>query len=136
VITFRLSVQIDKQACVVFVSEDQVKSKTFNFSNKLLKEQINALIASNQFSGEDGEAFPVLLGKSVALFVGVGAKKDLSLTALRITVRKALISAALSKLSDIEIVPHEKDDQVTIAIIEAVKIGTYVWKKYLTKKKE
>ena len=134
-ITYRTSAKFDNQATVVLISKDQIKSKKFNFSNKLLKNQILALIQSNQFMGEDGQIFPVMIKKQVNLLVGVGAKKDLSLTALRISVRNALLSPALSRVKDIEVIVHERDDEAIKAVIESILIGTYAWKKYVTKDK-
>ena len=71
-ITFRPSIKFDKQATVILVGKDQVKTKKFLFSNKTLKDQIAALAQSGQFSGEDGQTFPILLNKKVVLLVGIG----------------------------------------------------------------
>jgi len=98
VITYRTLAKFDKQATVVLISKDQIKSKKFNFANKSLKDQISVLVQSNQFAGEDGQIFPLMINKRVILCVGVGAKKDLSLTALRVSVRTALLSPALSRV--------------------------------------
>jgi len=136
VITYRSSAKFDKQASVVLIDKDQIKSKKFNFSNKQLKDQIGILARSNQFAGEDGQIFPLVTNKNVFILVGVGTKKDLSLTALRISVRKALLSSSLSRIKDIEVIVHDKNDEVLKAVIEAIAIGTYVWKKYVTKKKD
>ena len=134
-ITFRPSIKLDKQAAIICVDQDQIRTKKFLFANKILKDQISALVQSGQFSGEDGQIFPVLVNKNVILFVGIGDPKDLSLTALRSTVRKALVSSSLAKMKDVEIVPG-KEDQIVKAVIESVMIGTYTWNKYQTKKKE
>ncbi len=134
-ITYRTSAKFDSQASVILISKDQVKSKKFNFSNKSLKDQISVLNQSNQFAGEDGQLFPVMIKKQVNLLVGIGAKKDMSLTALRISVRKALLSPTLSRVKDIEVIVHDKDDAVVKAVIESILIGTYAWKKYVTKDK-
>ncbi len=134
-ITYRTSAKFDSQASVILISKDQVKSKKFNFFNKSLKDQISVLNQSNQFTGEDGQLFPVMIKKQVNLLVGIGAKKDMSLTALRISVRKALLSPTLSRVKDIEVIVHDKDDEVAKAVIESILIGTYAWKKYVTKDK-
>ena len=84
-ITYSSSVKFDKPASVVLISKDQIKSKKFNFANKQLKDQIGGLIQANQFAGEDGQIFPLMANKKVILLVGVGAKKETSLTALRVT---------------------------------------------------
>ncbi|MCK5083652.1 MAG: hypothetical protein KAR31_12150, partial [Candidatus Omnitrophica bacterium] len=86
-ITFWPSIQFDKPVTVILVDKDQIKSKKFSFTNKVLKDQIAALAQSDQFSGEDGQIFPLLLSNMIALLVGIGDPKELSLTALRVTVR-------------------------------------------------
>ena len=71
-ITYRSSAKFDKQASVVLISKDQIKSKKFNFTNKSLKDQISTLVQSNQFSGEDGQIYPVMIKKQMNLLVGIG----------------------------------------------------------------
>ena len=90
---------------------------------------------SNQFTGEDERIFHLIINNKVLLCVGVGKKKDMALTALRVAVRKALLSPILSRIKDIEVTTHDKDDEVIKAIIEAILIGTYTWKKYISRKK-
>ena len=134
-ITFRPSIQFDKPVTVILVDKDQIKSKKFSFTNKVLKDQIAALAQSDQFSGEDGQIFPLLLSNTIALLVGIGDPKELSLTALCVTVRKALLSSSINKVKELEII-LPKDDKTVKAVIEAVLIGAYSWKKYRTKTKE
>lgn len=136
VIAFRSSAAFDKEAAVLFLAKDQIEKKNFSFADKALKDQIGLSARSGQFSGEDGQMFPLLLDKRVVLLAGVGAGKDLSLTALRITVRKALLSPVLSRVKELEIVVHEQKDQIVRAVIEAALIGAYAWKKYQTKEKD
>jgi len=135
VITYRSSAKFDKQVSVILIDKDQVKNKKFNFSQKQVKDQIGLLAQSHQFEGKDGQIFPLVINKKIVLLVGVGVKKDMSLTALRVTVRRALLSPSLSRVKDIEVIIHEKDDEVIKAVIESILIGTYVWKKYVTKEK-
>ncbi|MCK5083537.1 MAG: leucyl aminopeptidase [Candidatus Omnitrophica bacterium] len=134
-ITFRTSIQFDKPVTVILVDKDQIKSKKFLFTNKVLKYQIAALAQSDQFSGEDGQIFPLLLSNTIALLVGIGDPKELSLTALCVTVRKALLSSSINKVKELEII-LPKDDKTVKVVIEAVLIGAYSWKKYRTKTKE
>jgi len=136
VIQYRSSAKFDKQASVILIDKDQIKSKKFAFNNKILKNQIDALVKSNQFIGEDGQIFPFLLDKKMNLLVGVGSAREMSLTALRITVRKAFLSASLSHVKEIEVIFHDKKDPIVKAVIEAIFIGTYVWNKYRTKEKK
>ena len=101
-ITFRSSAKFDKKAALILISKEQLKNKKFSFADKPLKDQVVSLGQSDYFSGEDGQVFPLASGKNIVLLVGIGAQKDLSLTALRITVRKALLSPSLSKIKDLE----------------------------------
>ncbi len=113
-ITFSNKAGFDKQAAVVLLTKDQKHS--------LLKKDL-----------DKGEVFPVVEGKTLFLFVGLGKEKSLTLTGLRIEVRKALLSSLLKNIKDIEVVPHTKDEKSLIAIIEGALIGTYVWDKYKSK---
>ncbi|VAX38240.1 Cytosol aminopeptidase PepA [hydrothermal vent metagenome] len=135
-IAFRPSVKFDKQALIILFTKEQIKSKKFIIKNKIINEATTDLIFSGQFSGDDGQIFPLVVNKKLVLAVGIGASKDLSLTALRITVRKALLSSYLNEIKDVEIgLSNENFDEV-IAVIEGALIGTYAWKKYLTKDKK
>lgn len=91
---------------------------------------------SGQFSGLDGQIFPLLFNNTLVLLAGIGDPRSLSLTALRITVRKALLSASLEPVKEIEIVLPQEDDKIVNAVIEAVLIGAYAWRKYQGKKKD
>jgi len=105
------------------------------------KEATVVLLAAGQTHAhfkkdlEKGDIYPVLEGAKTFIFVGLGKLDKLSLTDLRIQVRKACLSAYLSKVKTIEIVVHAKDEATVIAIIEGVAIGTYVWDKYKSRDK-
>jgi leucyl aminopeptidase len=116
VITFRPQAKYDKDATVVLLSAGQTHAR---FKKEL----------------EKGEIYPVLEGAKTFLFVGLGKTDKLSLTDLRIQVRKAFLSGYLSKAKTVEILPHSKDEAAIIAIIEGVAIGAYVWDKYKSKDK-
>jgi len=118
VVHYRSSAKFDKQASVILINKDQIKNKKFAFNNTILKNQINVLVKSNYFTGENGQIFPFLIDKKINLLVGIGSTKDLSLTALRITIRKALLSPSLNYAKEIEIVLHDKKDQIVKAVIE------------------
>ncbi|MEI7998405.1 MAG: leucyl aminopeptidase [Candidatus Omnitrophota bacterium] len=115
-----------------------------SFSSKSKHEQdaIIVLLTSQQSDKrlkkdlEKGEIFPVLEGKKVLLFVGLGKGELLTLTDLRIQVRKAAMSLYLKKIKNIEVIPHSKEDVAIKAIIEGILIGTYVWDKYKSKDKD
>jgi len=116
VITFSSQAKHDKDATVVLL----VSGQTYAHFKKEL---------------EKGEIFPVIEGGKTSLFVGLGKIEKLSLTDLRIQVRKACLCAYLQKAKTVEIVPHRRDDAAVIAIIEGIAIGTYAWDKYKSKDK-
>jgi len=116
VISFHSPAKYDKDAMVVLLASGQTHAR---FKNGL----------------EKGEIYPVLEGDKTFLFVGLGKTDKLSLTDLRIQVRKAFASTYLQKAKTVEIIPHSKDDAAIIAIIEGVLIGTYAWDKYKSKDK-
>ncbi len=116
-IHFHAKPKFDKDAALVLLASGQTHAK--------LKKDL-----------EKGELFPILEGKRVILFAGLGKADKLSLTDLRIQVRRAFLSGYFKKAKTIEIVPHTKDEAAVKAIIEGVMIGTYVWDKYKSKSKE
>jgi len=117
VISFRPQAKYDKDAVVVLLTEGQTHAR---FKKALDK----------------GEIFPLLDGRRLFLFVGLGKAAKLSLTDVRIHVRKALLSGYLKKAKTVEIIPHTKDNATIHAIIEGVVIGAYVWDKYKSKDKD
>ena len=123
--------KFDKQATVLLISQEQVKTKQFNFKNSALKDRIVAVHKAGQFNAENGEVFPLLEKGRLILLVSIGQAKNLSATTLLVTIRKALLSSFLNKVKDIELVPFEDKELSVRAAIEAVAIGMYKWKKYL-----
>ena len=115
-ISFRSQAKYDKEATIVLLTAGQTHAR---FKKEL----------------EKGEIYPVLDGTKTFLFVGLGKADKLSMTDLRIGVRKAFLSSYLQKARSVEIIPHRKDDAAIIAIIEGVSIGSYVWDKYKSKEK-
>ena len=116
-ISFRPQAQYDKDAVVVLLTANQTHAR---FKQELDK----------------GEIFPLFDGRRSFVFVGLGKAAALSLTDVRIQVRKALLSGFLKKAKTVEIVPHAKDDATIRAVIEGVSIGAYVWDKYKSKDKD
>ncbi len=112
---------------ISFASKASLKSAVIVL---LSKDQKHALLKRDL---DKGEIFPVIDGKTTYVFVGLGKEKALTLTALRIEVRKALMSGILKNVKDVELIPHTKDERSIIAIIEGALIGTYVWDKYKSK---
>ena len=115
---------------------------SFSSKSKHEHDAIIVLLTSQQSDKrlkkdlERGEIFPVLEGRKVLLFVGLGKGELLTLTDLRIQVRKAAMSLYLKKIKNIEVIPHSKEDAAIKAIIEGILIGTYVWDKYKSKDKD
>jgi len=136
VIAYRPSARFDKEAALILLTKEQIQTRQFPFADKLLREAIEGLSQARQFSGRDGEMFPLVAGKNICLVVGVGKKEKLSLTALRTTVRKAFLSPYLKKIKDVEVIVPEQRDDIVKAVIEGILIGTYAWKKYRTKDKD
>jgi leucyl aminopeptidase len=98
-----------------------------------LNSHLQAVIASEQFSGKECQVFPVIFQKKLILLVGLGESKDLSLTSLRIQVRKAFLSSYLNTIKSIEVLLHEDTESNVKAVIEGIVIGTYAWRKYQSK---
>lgn len=136
-ISFRNNEKFDKDATIILIDKDQVKRKEFLFKDKHAEDSLKDLIKEGRFSGDKDEAFPLIVKKSrLVLFVGLGKPEDLSLTALRISVKKALTSAFLRKCEEVEIILHAIDEKSIIAVIEGYLIGTYKWDKYKSKPKD
>jgi leucyl aminopeptidase len=116
-ISFNSKLKKNSEATVVLLTSSQ--------NDKRLKKDL-----------EKGEVFPLLEGKSIVLFVGLGKADKLTLTDLRIQVRRAFLSSFLKKVKEVNLVPHGKDEESIKAIIEGILIGTYVWDKYKSKDKD
>ncbi len=115
-ISFRDAAKFDQEAALVLLTEGQKDPR--------LKRTL-----------ERGDIFPVLEGKTLLVFVGLG-KPDLSLTELRIQVRKALLSSYVRPVKNLELIPHAQKEEAIKAVIEGILIGTYVWDKYKSKPKD
>lgn len=135
-INFHEPAQFDKKGTIVLISEEQAKSKKYAINNKKIISELNFLVKAKQFNGENGQCFPLVHNDRVILLAGIGKKKNFSLSMLRIIVRNTVSSGNLRMIKDIEIIPFEKKDEVVQAIIDGVIIGTYKWRKYLSKKED
>jgi len=136
VITFRPKAKFDKQAVVVLVESEQLKSEKFSFKQGELRNQLRLLRQSGQFSAQKGQLFPLFQKKQLVLAVGLGAEKDLSPSVLRSTLRRVFLSSFLERCGELELIPHKDNEAVIKAVIESFLIGAYAWKKYKTKKKD
>lgn len=130
-IRFQASPKFDKPATIILLDKTQIHKKVLNvITNAALRDAVKAVIDAGQFHGEERETFPLIVNKKVVLLVGAGESGKTNMTALRGIVRQAALSSAFKKINDIEVVPHSRDEQVVIAIIEGILIGTYSWDKY------
>lgn len=134
-IIFRPHAKFDKEAAVVLLTSDMVKNHQLGALPADLKKQVESVSKLKQFAGDSGQVFPLVLNKSLVLLVGLGTKKDLTLTSLRIQLRKVVISSYLSNIKNVEVVPHETAEDAVNAVIEGILIGSYVWKKYRSRPK-
>lgn len=131
-ISFRPTARLDKDATIILIDQEQVKKKNFPQVPASIKSDVSAIIQQGNFSGDSGELFPLVVKKNLVILAGAG-KKDESSTALRINVRNAIACGYLKKAKTIELIPHRRDDTVVISAIEGFLIGTYVWRKYISK---
>jgi len=136
VITFQTEAKFDKQSVVVFLEKTSFQKKDIRVQPVALHNAILSLKESSQFGAESGELFPISINKRLILLVGLGKASEISATSLRVNGRKAIFSAFLKKVAEIEILPHEDKESTIQAILEGITIGGYRWKKYLTKSKE
>ena len=135
-ISFCNSAKFDKDAAVICLTFEQVKTQKFPFADKIVGNELQKAVSAGQFEGGKSEMFPLVIGKRIVLLLGLGKEVDLTMTALRIALRRAFLSANLKKARTVEVVPHAKTEPVIKAALEAALIGTYAWKKYITKKKD
>ncbi len=134
-ISFSAKANFNKTVTILFLNEDQVAKSHLENVPKTLKDPIKALYKSGQFTADNGAFFPLVSGNSVVLLAGVGKSDKMSGTALRITVRKAILSSYASKVKEIEIIPPNHNEATIKAVLEGILIGGYAWKKYFTKDK-
>ena len=123
-------------AALVLLTAEQAKSARFSSSVKNVSSAVNAVLSSRRFEGGKGEVLPLLTGECLVVLFGLGKEEKLTLTSLRVLVRHALSFSYFKKVADIELVPHKDDADVIKAFIDAKILGTYAWKKYITKSKD
>ncbi|HRZ40341.1 MAG TPA: M17 family peptidase N-terminal domain-containing protein, partial [Candidatus Omnitrophota bacterium] len=132
-IQFRSRPGFDAEASVIFLTEELMKAKNFkDFHWASLESELTAFSSSKQFSGKGCELFPLSSGRQIILLVGLGKEAELTSTAIRSAVRKAVISSYLRHAKSVELIMGQgrQDDETVIAMIEGVMIGGYAWKKY------
>lgn len=129
-ITFRTKPLFDQKAIVVLLDEKKTNEKQIQVKDASLRRALADAVKGG-FDGRSGCLFPVASQKALVIFAGVG--DDSTLTALRVTVRKALSSPFLCRNKKVELLPHTDDADALAAIIEGAEIGTYRWDKYIGK---
>ncbi|MCA9401281.1 MAG: leucyl aminopeptidase [Candidatus Omnitrophica bacterium] len=134
-INFRPLAKFDKQAAIILLHTDDLKSKRFPFRNAVVSKQIALLNKNKQFTAQASQHFPILLKNKMILLVGLGDEKSLSLTQFRIAVRKAILSPLVEKAKTLEVIAPVPDDDHRIAVIEGIMLGGYLWQKYKTDKR-
>ncbi|MBF0618560.1 MAG: leucyl aminopeptidase [Candidatus Omnitrophica bacterium] len=132
-ISFRDTFKFDK-ASVAFLSSDQIKAKACGLEGQGVCDAARGVIESGQFEGKKGQVFPLVVDKKVLVLFGLGAEKDLTASALRALVRRAFMLPYFKTEKTLIVVPHADKAWVVQSIIEGVTIGTYAWKKYISKK--
>ncbi|MBF0386429.1 MAG: leucyl aminopeptidase [Candidatus Omnitrophica bacterium] len=135
-ISFYAKPRLDKQAAVILFTKEQVQNNTCPFALKPVCETLRAAVNAFQFEGGKGEMFPAVINGQVMILTGLGKASEVNLTAVRVALRRAFLSVPLKKLTHIEVVMHEDSADIAHAAVEAAIIGTYAWKKYISRKKD
>ncbi len=135
-IKFSSRALFNKPAALVLLTSEQSKAAKFSSSATKVSSAVNAALSSQRFEGGKGEVLPLLVGECLVVLFGLGKEKDLTLASLRVLLRRAFMFGYFRKAADIELVPHQDSADVIKAIIDAHALGTYAWKKYITRKKE
>ena len=131
-IHFRSEIKLDKEALVLFLTQDQVREGVWKagMPSGAGRQVVDEVIAAGRFAGKAEDMFPVVAAGDVILLVGLGKEKDLTLTEVRMAVRRALLSAYLKDVVALEMRPHQAEERVEQAVIEGALIGSYRWTKY------
>ncbi|MEI8011255.1 MAG: leucyl aminopeptidase [Candidatus Omnitrophota bacterium] len=135
-ISFVSKASFDKAAALVLLTSAQAAAADFTSPVKEVSAAVNQVLASGKFDGGKGEVFPLVAGNCLILLAGLGKEADVTLPSLRVLVRRALLSSFFKKIADIEVIPHKDGADVVKALIDAHVIGSYAWKKYITRKKD
>ncbi len=130
-IRFQSAAKFDKPATIILLEKSEVQKKNFTaIANLSVREAVKMVSDAGAFHGQDKEIFPLLHNKKLILLVGVGDANKSNLTALRCSVRQAVLSSYLKKINEIEIIPSNNQQNTVIALIEGILIGAYSWDKY------
>jgi len=132
VISFQDKPKFDQQATLILVTKKALERPSLLDLPKDLETILKDLSASERFSADKGETFPVVYRKTLVVFAGLGDDKKLSSTALRVYTRWALQSLHVKKLERIEIIASDDKEETLKLVAEAVLLGLYAWDKYKT----
>ena len=127
------SASFNKDVAIILFTTDQIKKKSFIFKNIDLKQSLIALYNSKKLNSDSGYTYPLELNNKYFLLVSLGSQKDLTSTALKILIRKSLLSPHLKEANNIELVCHNLKESTIKCAIEGAIIGTYSWDKYKSK---
>ena len=131
-IHFSQKASYKKSAEVILINQDQMAKKKFlHIKQPAYSDILLSLTQNGQFEAKAGEIFPVAKDKQIILFVGMGKKADLSLTQVRIIIRKVLLFTHIKKIKNIEVIPCDISEFAICALIEGILIGGYRWDKYI-----
>jgi len=100
VISFRDKAKFDKQAAVICLTSEQVKARQFP---KKLSDKIKDAVKAGQFEGTKAQVFPILSGGMTIILLGLGKEAELTMTALRIYLRRAFFLGYLKKIKTVEV---------------------------------
>jgi leucyl aminopeptidase len=136
VIKFSSHASFNKSTALVLLTSEQAKAAKFSSSIKSVSSAVNAALSSERFEGGKGEVLPLLVNDCLVVLFGLGKEESLTLASLRVLLRRAFLFGYFKKAKDIELVPHKDTVDVIKAVIDAHTLGTYAWKKYITKKND
>ena len=125
-----------KSAALVLLTSEQAKAANFSSSVKTVSSAVNEVLKSGRFEAGKGEVLPLLVGECLVVLFGLGKENDLTMTSLRVLLRRAFMFGYFKKAVAIEVVLHHDVPDVVKAVIDAHTLGTYAWKKYITRKQD
>lgn len=125
-----------ESAAVILLTKEQVAGKEALFLEPADVKALYKAAGAFNFEGNKGEMFPAIINERIIILVGLGKTSDVTMTSVRIVLRQALLSAPLRKIAAIDIICHDDSPETASAAAEAAVIGTYSWKKYISRKKD
>lgn len=131
------SITFSKDSIIFLFTEEQISGKEkMNVKPPQLMKHLDEFVKKKDFKGKSGEASYFFSGKTLVLLVGLGKSKEVTGAGIREMTGRAILSPKLSSHKEVEVVPHDNKVETYRAVTEGAVIGTYRWKKYITKKKD